>query len=133
MPALAVSLSLDSGQAEHHWDTAGKLAMEVATEILKQGIPEGVLLNLNVPDVPAAEVKGIVATHMGRHRYHPLAEERTDPRGRPYFWIGGSHQKFCETPGSDGITVSAGYASLTPLQPEMTRAGVSGSTWCSAR
>jgi 5'-nucleotidase len=119
-PALAVSLSVDFGLAEHHWETAGSLAMEVAAEILEQGVPQGVLLNLNVPDLPAGEVKGIVATHMGRRRYHPMAEERLDPRGRPYFWIGGTHQKFCETPGSDGPTVRAGYASLSPLQPEMT-------------
>jgi 5'-nucleotidase len=120
LPALAVSLSVDSGGAEPHWETAGSLAMEVAAEILEQGLPQGVLLNLNVPDVPRGEVKGIVATHMGRRRYHPLAEKRVDPRGRPYFWIGGTHQKFCETPGSDGLTVRAGYASVTPLQPEMT-------------
>jgi 5'-nucleotidase len=120
LPALAVSLSVEPGKDAHYWETAGSLAMEVCAEMLDQGIPQGVLLNLNVPDLPVGEVKGIVATHMGRRRYHPMAEERLDPRGKPYFWIGGTHQKFCETPGSDGPTVRAGYASLTPLQPEMT-------------
>ncbi len=125
VPALAVSLSLDlasvdAHRAEHHWETAGVLAMEVAAELLERSVPKGVLLNLNVPDLPRGEVKGIMATHMGRRRYHPMADERMDPRGRPYFWIGGAHQKFCETAGSDGPAVRAGYASLTPLQPEMT-------------
>ena len=46
--------------------------------------------------------------------------KRTSPRGKRYFWLGGAHDRFCNQPDSDGVALENGFASLTPLQTNMT-------------
>lgn len=122
LPAVAVSLYVDFQvpPEKYHFGSAAEVAVEVSRDVLMHGLPRHVLLNLNVPDRPREEIRGVLATRLGHRHYHPLAEERRDPRGRPYYWIGGSHDRFEDIPSSDGPLVAKGFASLTPLQPDMT-------------
>ena len=68
----------------------------------------------------AINLAGIKATAMGRRLYHPLVSEHLDPRGKPYFWIGGAHQSFDPSEGTDGYWFERGYATITPLRPNLT-------------
>ncbi len=125
IPALAVSLSLEfqTSRVSPDYTDAAELAVEVANEILRSVRGEPILLNLNVPNEPRENIRGVRVTHMGRRRYAPLADERIDPRGQRYFWLGGAHDRFCNEEGSDGVALEQGYASVTPLQTDMTAHG----------
>lgn len=120
--AMAVSLYIDPARpgAAHHWDTAAAVAARVAQAQLDAPLPAHVLLNVNVPDLPLGEVRGVRATCMGVRHYEKRVDERTDPWGRRYYWIGGRHMRFEDIADSDGPALEQGYASVSPLQPDLT-------------
>lgn len=123
LPALAVSLARTRrrrGRYPPAWEAAARLAARVAGEVLRRGLPPEVLLNLNVPDRPDEEILGIRSCPLGRRHYLPGVTERTDPRGRRYFWIGGGHDRFADRPGSDGPLLWEGWATLSPIQVDTT-------------
>lgn len=118
--SLAVSLHILPGQETLHWASAGALAAKISAQIMAQGLPRRCLLNLNVPNLPAQEIGGVVPCRLGERSYEELVDKRMDPRGKPYYWIGGGHNTFCETPDTDGPLMGQGMASLTPLSPDLT-------------
>lgn len=122
IPAIAVSLHVawQKRASEHHWDTAARVAEQVARGVLEHGLAPRTLLNINVPDVPPGELRGLRTTRMGVRTYEQQVDARTDPRGRAYYWIGGAHERFEPIPESDGPEVEAGYASVSPLQADLT-------------
>lgn len=118
IPAVAVSLWVRSD--DPHWETAQAVAKRVARKVIEQGLPSRTLLNVNVPDVPLAELRGIRIAPLGRRYYHFAVAEKTDPRGRKYYWIGGDHDRFEDLPDTDGPLCEGGYAVVTPLQMDLT-------------
>jgi len=122
IPALAVSLHVDFSDPidGHHWDTAGRLARRVASEVLERGLPQDTILNLNVPDVPFSNVHGIRACALGKHHYEALVDRRDDLRGGSYCWLGGPHSDFGPDKNSEGHFVEDGWASLVPLTVQVT-------------
>ena len=123
IPALAVSLFLRSAgplSGPPQWETAGRVARQLAAQILENGLPSGTLANVNVPNVPLEALKGLVVCPMGRRYYHPHVTVSMDPRGKKYYWIGGDHERFSDAPETDGPQCEAGFATLTPLQMDMT-------------
>lgn len=119
-PALAVSLHLDPADGTNHWDTAADLAGRVVEAMRADPLPPRVFLNLNVPNAPPERIRGLKACRLGDRFYHPRVDERTDPRGRPYVWIGGPHANFGDDPESDGNSAVEGWATLTPLSAAIT-------------
>lgn len=107
VPSMAVSL-----HGVTHWATAGRVAARVVGELLKSPLPPWVFLNVNVPDTD--EVQGIKAAPLGRRSWQHQVDVREDPRGKPYFWIGGPHLGF-EGEGTDGYWIERGWATVTPL------------------
>jgi 5'-nucleotidase len=83
-------------------------------------LPEHTLLNLNVPDVPYDEVKGVKVTRQGFRHYSGSVIKRQDHRGRSYFWVGGEYKGFRKEKGADCDAVENGFASITPLQLDCT-------------
>ena len=120
--ALAVSLDLDGSPAgaSLHFDTAARLAREVAARLMVALTPPHELLNLNCPNLPWEDLRGLRITHMGRRRYGSTVHVKTDPRGRTYYWLGGEHEAFDAAPDSDGRAIDEGYGSLTPLRADRT-------------
>ena len=100
--------------------TAAQKARQVAAKVLKEGIPEGVLLNVNVPYLKLDEIKGFMITRQGLRVYRDALDARTDPRGRPYYWIGGDFPTGIVEEGTDYGAIKAGYVSITPLQLDLT-------------
>ena len=121
LPALAVSLATTGKGTELHFDAAGEIAARVIAALIKDPLPPGVFLNLNVPNLPLNELQGIKVCGLGRRHYTPLVEERHDPRHKPYYWIGGEPLGAGMGEGTDGWWVSRGYASLTPLGLDATQ------------
>ncbi|MDA3792501.1 MAG: 5'/3'-nucleotidase SurE [Elusimicrobia bacterium] len=127
VPSLAVSLLSGpamSGPATsgnmRNFSSAAGIALKVAKKLLKEDIPKRKLLNLNVPDLPDGEVKGIKITRLGIRIYERKVRRRQDPLGRDYYWIIGEKLDGHIDPGTDFEAVSGGYASLTPLTLDST-------------
>jgi 5'-nucleotidase len=79
-----------------------------------------VLLNVNVPYLPLAEIKGFQVTRQGLRVYRDALDARRDPRGRPYYWIGGDFPTGVVEAGTDYGAIKGGYVSITPLQLDLT-------------
>ncbi|GAB4557059.1 MAG: 5'/3'-nucleotidase SurE [Anaerolineae bacterium] len=119
IPAIAVSQ--DWGE-ERDLDAAAELAARLARQVLERGLPPNVLLNLNVPGLPRHQIKGLRATRLGQRVYRDVLIERRDPRGQPYYWIGGEPPTGIPDPNgeTDIGAMALGYASVTPLSMDLT-------------
>jgi 5'-nucleotidase len=117
-PGIAVSLDDGDGW---HWETAATAAVEIALLVLDKGLPASTLLNVNAPNLPLGQVQGYRATRLGHRIYQDELIERTDPRGVPYYWIGGGAPKGVQEDGTDIDAVSNGYVSVTPVHMDMTQ------------
>jgi 5'-nucleotidase len=120
LPTVAFSLCMepDSGQ---HYDTAARVAQALVARLLEEPLERGITLNVNVPDVAFAALKGIRATRLGgRHRSKPIVPVK-DPAGKPVYWIGPSGAGQDAGEGTDFHAVANGYVSVTPLQIDLTR------------
>ena len=95
-------------------------AREITGEVLERGLPPRIYLNVNAPDVPRGEVKGVRVTKLGMRHYDDCIVEARDPRGKPYYWVGGSGYRFEDIAGSDCNAVADGYLSVTPLLADPT-------------
>jgi 5'-nucleotidase len=120
LPTIAVSLVPDSGPARH-FDTAARIARELVLRLQSHSLHHSLILNVNVPDLPWEELRGIEVTRLGnRHRAEP-ATRGQDPRGRPVYWVGMAGTGQDAGPGTDFHAVAAGFVSVTPLQVDLTR------------
>jgi 5'-nucleotidase len=120
-PGIAVSLnSTGEHEGEIDFGPAAAVARRVAEHTLSRGLPPGVLLNVNVPLLPAAAIRGVRLTRQGLRVYRDALVERSDPRGRPYYWIGGDAPTGLAEPGTDIGALADGCVSITPLQLDLT-------------
>ncbi len=117
VPSMAVSLT---SRGHGDYGVAAAFAARLARQVLTRGLPNGVLLNVNVPPLAPAEVRGALLTRMGLRIYRDELVRRLDPRGRPYYWIGGPEPSGVEEVGTDIWAVAHGYISVTPLQLDLT-------------
>ncbi|MBE9548168.1 MAG: 5'/3'-nucleotidase SurE [Proteobacteria bacterium] len=119
LPALAVSLVWDIG--EWHYASAAEAATLIVEKLKLDPLPADTILNVNVPNLPWAEIKGFEVTRLGhRHRAEP-AIPMQDPRGRLHYWIGGPGEEEDSGPGTDFDAVNRGYISITPIHVDLTR------------
>jgi len=127
IPSLAVSLSIDfkrrKSEEDTHYATAAKVAVQLLKDMKGIEIPKHTLLNLNVPDLPFARVRGVRAARQGFRYYSGSVLKRVDHRGKDYYWVGGQYKGFAKDEGTDCTTVEEGYASLTPLKLDCTDLG----------
>jgi 5'-nucleotidase len=117
-PSIAVSLTSKAGE---HFDTAIEVALKMAERLARAPFGEPVLLNVNVPDIAPARLRGIEITRLGkRHKAEPVIRLRT-PRGEDAYWIGPAGGAADAGPGTDFHAVANNYVSVTPLQIDLTR------------
>ncbi len=102
------------------WDGVEAFLRHHLDDLLAVPLERHSLLNVNIPDLPADEIKGIRATPLGSRRYEDVITEQTDPRGRPYLWIGGSGPTWDVIPGTDATLNHDGWIVVTPLRVDMT-------------
>jgi 5'-nucleotidase len=129
---IAVSLEVPEGHIGPIDYAPSAYAANVAVRnVLARGLPAGTLLNVNIPFLKMEELKGFRITRQGLRVYHNRLDERTDPRGRPYYWIGGDAPTGIPEPGTDVGALSEGYISVTPIQLDLTdyRTLSNVSTW----
>jgi len=97
-------------------DVVGKLVRQV----LERGNTPRMLLNINIPLLPDAELRGVTLTRLGTRLYADTLVRKVDPRGKDYFWIGGEDPVWQPDEGTDFHAVDAGFISVTPLRLELT-------------
>jgi 5'-nucleotidase len=124
VPSIAVSLVMNGRTAD--FGPASTFAARLAALVLRRGLPRDTLLNVNVPDRPVSEIRGYVVTRQGKRRYGDAIVEKVDPRGKKYYWIGGTDLGFVPAEGTDCVAVESGYISLTPLHLDLTNYGSIG-------
>lgn len=116
LPALAFSQDYD----ERSYEAAAAYARDLAQEVLRRGLPRGVILNVNFPGPRPGGFRKAVAARLGRRIYSNAIDRRSDPRGRTYYWLGGSKARWVKLPGTDVAAVAAGRVSVTPLHLDQT-------------
>ena len=118
IPSIAISLVTENGR---HFRTAGRVAVDLVTRFQRQPLAQPVLLNVNVPDVDYAELRGMQVTRLGkRHKAEP-AVKSTTPRGEKVYWIGAAGSAQDAGDGTDFHATAANRVSITPLQVDLTR------------
>jgi 5'-nucleotidase len=115
--AVAVSLCRWGGG---DFEAAGLFARRIAEAVLRKGLPPGVLLNVNVPDLPYGQIGGIRITRQARARWEESFHERRDPLDRPYYWLTGQFVNLDEGEDTDLGAIDAGFVSVTPVHHDMT-------------
>ena len=123
LPTIAVSLVGQTlvGAKLEHFETAAHVAAELVKKIRRAPFPPDVVLNVNVPNIPLSELKGVKATRLGfRHKSEHILKDE-DPYGRPIYWVGPAGEGQDAGEGTDFHAIEQGYASVTPLKVDLTR------------
>ena len=120
---MGIAVSLDSPEGHKgplDYSTAAIVARRVTEQVIADGLAKGVVLNVNVPYLKEDAIKGYTITRQGLRVYRDALESRVDPRGKPYYWIGGEYPTGVDEPGTDFGALRAGCVSITPLQLDLT-------------
>jgi len=122
VPGIAFSLASQDKTTKDPTDFshAAQAAGLVMKRVIAEGLPEGVVLNVNVPYISFESIKGFVITRQGLRVYRDALDKRIDPRGIPYYWIGGEEPTGVNEEGTDIGALMRGYVSITPLQLDLT-------------
>ncbi len=117
VPSIAVSLCSKAGV---HFETAARVVLELVQMIQRQTVPEPLLLNVNVPDVPYAELRGTVVTRLGKRHKAEAVVRTVTPRNETVYWVGAAGEAQDSGEGTDFFAVSKNQVSITPLQIDLT-------------
>ena len=107
-------------EAEIDYDPIVSFCARLVKKVIECGLPANTLLNVNLPNVPWSEVKGVHLTRLGMRVYRDALVTRQDPRGRPYYWIGGLPPKGVADHGTDIWALENRLVSITPINLDMT-------------
>jgi 5'-nucleotidase len=117
VPGLAFSLA---AYRDHDFTESVKVARQITQKAISEGLPDGTLLNVNIPKgVPV----GVRVTKQGFKSARPVISELIDPRGKPYYWIGEVREGFRAEGGTDFEAIEEGYVSVTPMRSDLTDHG----------
>lgn len=117
IPSIAISLA---ARSDFDFAPAAEFAAKLVARVLEHGLSPDTLLNVNVPDRPRDEMTGFRITRQGKRRFGEALIEKTDPRGKKYYWIGGDELGFVHEPGTDYAAILEGAVSITPVHLDLT-------------
>ncbi|MGE5397949.1 MAG: 5'/3'-nucleotidase SurE [Chitinophagales bacterium] len=118
VPSLAVSLA--SYKPDEDYEFSARFTRAICRQLINDGIQKDILLNVNIPAIAREQIKALRITRLGKRNYENTFEERKDPRGRHYFWLGGDVVQEDQEPDSDVTAVAEGYISVTPIHFDLT-------------
>ena len=117
LPPIAISLTSHNPK---HFSTAAEIAKSIVQKIAKLSLPARTVLNINIPDLPLSEIKGIHITRLGHRAAAGKPEAVADPRGKIRYWVAGAGDAVDKEPGTDFYAIEHGFVSITPLHIDMT-------------
>lgn len=118
MPAIGFSLCDYSSQAD--FEHTREYVLKISQQVLKNGLPRGVALNVNFPPKRNEPLKGIKICRQARAKWEEEFDERYDPNGRRYFWLAGNFVNFDKGEDNDEWAIANNYAAVVPVQFDMT-------------
>lgn len=118
IPAIGFSLLDYSLHAD--FSASAHYAALIAREVLEQGMPKGVLLNVNIPDLPQERIRGVRLCRQADAKWVEEFVERSDPRGRKYYWLTGRFENYDEGHDADETALREGYVSAVPVEFDFT-------------
>lgn len=117
LPSVAMSVA---AWQDCNFDAAARFAPAIARQVLAHGLPNGTLLNVNVPSLAPEKISGVRITRLGKRLYRDAVVKKTDPRGRDYYWIGGKAPIWFPGEETDFEAVEQAMISVTPLHLDLT-------------
>jgi 5'-nucleotidase len=124
VPGVAFSLHTpEEAQDSPNFEPAARVAYRIVSSLIESELVSHLLLNVNIPYLPVDQIKGILITRQGLRVYRDRLDERLDPRGKPYYWIGGDAPTAIPDEGTDFGALEQGYVSITPLHLDLTDFG----------
>ena len=117
VPAIAMSIA---SYAPKHYEYTAKLAAQLVELVFDKKLHNGTLLNVNVPDLPEEEIKGVLITRQGKSKWDDYYKDRTDPYGNKYYWLTGKMDIQDTELNRDVVAIANGYASVTPVHFDFT-------------
>jgi 5'-nucleotidase len=120
VPSIAYS-QVEKGH--HHLDAAAQVAADLVARFARQPLTGPMLLNVNIPNLPLAELRGVQVTRLGKRHHSEPVVRATDPHGNPIYWIGAAGLAKDASAGTDFHAIENGFVSVTPLQIDLTHTG----------
>ena len=117
LPAIAISMV---GDQIHYYETAAQIAKQLVLQLQTNGLPSQTILNVNIPNSPIAQIKGMQVTRLGTRHCAEGVIRDYDPRGRLIYWIGRPGMEADCGVGTDFYAINSGFVSVTPLHLDMT-------------
>lgn len=118
IPSMAVSLV---AEGDGNFRTAGRVVLDLVTRFQRRPFREPVMFNVNVPDVPYEQLRGMQVTRLGRrHKAEPVVKAQS-PRGETVYWVGAAGAAQDAGEGTDFHAIANHRVSITPLQVDLTR------------
>ncbi|NND70632.1 MAG: 5'/3'-nucleotidase SurE [Rhodothermales bacterium] len=106
------------------FDPAKVVARTVVERVLDEGLPPGVLLNVNIPAIPLTDIQGYQVTRQARSRWEEEFDERTDPFNETYYWLTGRFVNLDDGANTDLEAIESGFVSVTPIKHDLTAHGM---------
>lgn len=116
----SIGFSLLDYNLDADFESAKPYVIEIAKKVLENGLPDGTLLNVNFPKLPAHEIKGIKVCRQARAKWVEEFDERLDPNGRKYYWLTGKFVQLDHGQDTDEWALAQGYVSVVPTQFDLT-------------
>jgi 5'/3'-nucleotidase len=117
VPAMAISVT---NHEVKDFRLAGKVAALLAKKMDGKDLPLGTLLNVNVPDLPEDQIKGLLLTKQGKSKWDDIYEKRVDPQGRDYYWLTGNLMEVDKEMEIDQVAIKNNYVSISPIHFDLT-------------
>jgi len=118
IPAIGFSLLDYSWNA--NFEASKKYVKMIAENVIKEGLPKDVVLNVNIPNLPEKELKGIKICRQARANWVEEFDKRTNPQGRVYYWLTGKFVNLDHGEDTDEWALKNGYISVVPVQFDLT-------------
>lgn len=119
MDVPSIAISVTSHQVKD-FDFASKIAKTLALKVFEHGLPNGTMLNVNVPNLPEDEIAGVLITKQGKSKWDDIYEKRVDPYGRDYYWLTGKLKEVDKEIDKDQAAIKQKYVSITPIHFDLT-------------
>ena len=120
MGVPSVAVSIDSFKPAD-FSAVTEFILRLLEIIEREGLPEGISLNVNVPNVAPQDIRGVRITHQGKKKHLERYDRRVDPRGHVYYWLCNSTFTLDTDPSADSLALEGNYISVTPIQYNLTR------------